>query len=72
MKSEDDLNREDVMNTICGRKLNRVFYEHAYALILEAYDADSQQDITLQNDINFFLYEEIIQLIKFNTVMHRK
>jgi hypothetical protein len=72
MKSENNLNREDVMNTICGRKLNRVFYEHAYALIFEAYDTGSQQDITLQNDINFFLYEEIIQLLKFNTVMLRK
>jgi hypothetical protein len=72
MKSPEDLNKEEVMNTICGRKLNRVFYEHAYALIFQAYDTEGQPDVILHNDINFFLYEEIIQLLKFNSVMYRK
>lgn len=68
LKSECDLDKEDVMNTICGRKLNRVFYEHAYALIFEAYENDIQQVITLDNDVNFFIYEEVVQLLRFNPV----
>jgi hypothetical protein len=71
-KSTDRLDKESVMNTICGRKLNRVFYEHSYALIYEAYDNDSQQIISLDNERNFFLYEEILQLLRFSPVSEKK
>ena len=68
LKSEDDLDKEDLMNTICGRKLNRVFYEHAYGLIFEGYEHDVQQVVTLENGVNFFIYEEVVQLLRFNHV----
>lgn len=67
-----ELDKEDVMNTICGRKLNRVFYEKAYGLIYDAYENDPQQIITLDNETNFFLYEEILQLLRFNPVKEKK
>ena len=71
-KSTKRPNKEEVMNTICGRKLNRVFYEQAYALIYDAYQNDCDAVISLQNDINFFIHEEILQLIRFNSVKINK
>jgi hypothetical protein len=60
------LHKDDVMNIICGRKLNRVFYEQAYTLIHDAYSQDVKQTISLHNGDNFFLYEEILQLLRFS------
>ena len=68
LKYPDDLDKEDLMNTVCGKKLNGVFYEHAYGLIFEAYENDTQQVIKLDNEVNFFIYEEIVQLLRFNPV----
>lgn len=58
--------KESIMNVICGRKLNRVFYERAYHLIHDGYQENKIKTVLLDNEKNFFLYEEIIQLLKFS------
>ena len=72
LKTTQDLDKEDVMNKICGRKLNRVFYEHAYTLVFEAFENDREEVVTLDNEQNFFMYEEIVQLVRFNPVKEKK
>jgi hypothetical protein len=54
-----------IMDVICGRKLNRVFYEHAYDLIYHTYTHEKTRSVVLNNEHNFFLYEEILQLLKY-------
>ena len=60
--------KEEVMNIICGKKLNRLFYEHAYDLIYYSFMTKRDRLFVLNNQFNFFLYEEIVQLIKFSTL----
>ncbi|HEY0744638.1 MAG TPA: hypothetical protein VGD40_24390 [Chryseosolibacter sp.] len=60
------LETETVMNIICGRKINRVFYEGAYNLITQTFNTAGNATVVLNNETNFFLYEEIIQLLKFS------
>jgi hypothetical protein len=61
-----NLEKETVMNIICGRKINRVFYEGAYNLIAQAFNSAGNATVVLNNETNFFLYEEVIQLLKFS------
>ncbi len=63
---ETVLDREAVMNVICGRKINRVFYEHAYDLITYTFNKAPESSLVLNNETNFFLYEEIIQLLRYS------
>jgi hypothetical protein len=65
LKSAEVLDKNSVMDVICGRKLNRVFYEHAYDLIYHTYTHEKNRSVVLNNEHNFFLYEEILQLLKF-------
>jgi hypothetical protein len=60
------LEKEMVMNIICGRKINRVFYEGAYNLIAQTFASTGNATVVLNNETNFFLYEEVIQLLKFS------
>jgi hypothetical protein len=61
-------NRDNVMNTICGKKINRLFYEHAYDLMYYSYMSKNEKFVVLNNAHNFFIYEEIIQLMRFTTL----
>jgi hypothetical protein len=63
--------KESIMNIICGRKLNRVFYEQAYNLIHEGYTENKNKTVLLDNEKNFFLYEEILQLLKYSPLKIR-
>jgi hypothetical protein len=65
-QSTQHLEAEAVMNIICGRKINRVFYEGAYNLIAQTFATGNMATVVLNNETNFFLYEEIIQLLKFS------
>jgi hypothetical protein len=65
-KTSQLLEKETVMNIICGRKINRVFYEGAYNLITQTFNTTGKATVVLNNETNFFLYEEIIQLLKFS------
>jgi hypothetical protein len=65
-QSSQNLEGEAVMNIICGRKINRVFYEGAYNLIAQTFASSGNVTVVLNNETNFFLYEEIIQLLKFS------
>ena len=65
---EESFLKEEVMNIICGRKLNRLFYEHAYDLIYYSYMTKRDKLFVLNNQHNFFIYEEIAQLIRFSTL----
>lgn len=65
-KTNQNLEKETVMNIICGRKINRVFYEGAYNLIVQAFNSSGKATVVLNNETNFFLYEEVIQLLKFS------
>lgn len=64
-ETTQNLEAETVMNIICGRKINRVFYEGAYNLITQTFNTGNAT-VVLNNETNFFLYEEIIQLLKFS------
>lgn len=64
--TNQDLEKDTVMNIICGRKINRVFYEGAYNLITHTFASAPQATVVLNNETNFFLYEEIIQLLKYS------
>lgn len=64
--TNQNLEKETVMNIICGRKINRVFYEGAYNLITQAFNTSGIATVVLNNETNFFLYEEVIQLLKFS------
>jgi hypothetical protein len=61
-----NLERETVMNIICGRKINRVFYEGAYNMIAQTFVTAPNATVVLNNETNFFIYEEIIQLLKYS------
>jgi hypothetical protein len=65
-QTSQNLEKETVMNIICGRKINRVFYEGAYNLITQTFVTAGNATVVLNNETNFFLYEEIIQLLKFS------
>ena len=67
-RSEVVLNRNEVMNTICGKKINRLFYQHAYDLLYYSIKSNPGKFVVLNNETNFFLYEEIIQLLRFTTL----
>ena len=43
------LETETVMNIICGRKINRVFYEGAYNLITQTFNAAGKATVVLNN-----------------------
>jgi hypothetical protein len=64
-QSGNPFDKNLLMDVICGRKINRVFYEHAYDLIYHTYIHEKNKSVVLNNEHNFFLYEEIIQLLKF-------
>jgi hypothetical protein len=64
--SSHNLEKETVMNVICGRKINRVFYEGAYNLITQTFASAPNATVVLNNETNFFLYEEVIQLLKYS------
>jgi hypothetical protein len=64
--SSATLEKETVMNIVCGRKINRVFYEGAYNLIAQTFASAPKATVVLNNETNFFLYEEIIQLLKYS------
>jgi hypothetical protein len=68
LKSAQTLHKDSMMDIICGRKINRVFYENAYDLIYHHYNSENEKSILLNNETNFFIYEEIVQLIKFHTL----
>jgi hypothetical protein len=70
-KTNQVLEKETVMNIICGRKINRVFYEGAYNMIAQAFSSAAPAKVVLNNETNFFLYEEIIQLLKFSPLKIR-
>ena len=65
-QSSVDFEKETVMNIICGRKINRVFYEGAYNLITHTFSTAPDATVVLNNETNFFLYEEVIQLLKYS------
>ena len=65
------LETETVMNIMCGRKINRVCYEGAYNLITQTFNAAGKATVVLNNETNLFLYEEIIQLLKFSPLKIR-
>ena len=67
-RSEKALNRVQVMNAICGKKINRLFYEHAYDLLYYSYQSKNEKFVVLNNQHNFFVYEEIVQLLRFTTL----
>src|SRR5690349_25027136 len=64
-RSDREINREEMMNVICGKKINRLFYEHAYDLLYYSYISRHEKFVVLNNERNFFIYEEIIQLMRF-------
>jgi hypothetical protein len=64
--TSQNLEKETVMNVICGRKINRVFYEGAYNLITNTFSSTPNATVVLNNETNFFLYEEVIQLLKYS------
>jgi hypothetical protein len=65
-QTKQTLDKDAVMNIICGRKINRVFYEGAYNLITQTFTSLGNATVVLNNETNFFLYEEVIQLLKFS------
>lgn len=70
-QTNQNLETETVMNIICGRKINRVFYEGAYNLMYQSFTTGGNATVVLNNETNFFLYEEIIQLLKFSPLKIR-
>jgi hypothetical protein len=70
-KTDQQLEKETVMNIICGRKINRVFYEGAYNMIFQVFGSAAPVTVVLNNETNFFLYEEVIQLLKFSPLKMR-
>lgn len=67
-RSDREIDREEMMNVICGKKINRLFYEHAYDLLYYSYISKHEKFVVLNNERNFFIYEEIIQLMRFSTL----
>jgi hypothetical protein len=76
-RTDKRLEKNEVMNSICGKKMNRMYYEDAYDLLVHTYSNKKDKFVLLNNESNFFIYEEIIQLLRFSilsvseTISHR-
>jgi hypothetical protein len=66
LNSRITLDKETIMNLICGKKINTIFYDKAFSVILEGF-LEEKKEVTLTNEQNFFIYQEIVQIIKQNS-----
>ena len=63
---EDKPSKELLMKMLEQQKIHKVFYDTAFLSMLMHHNSKKKYDLILENKTNFFLYDEIVHIIKMS------
>jgi hypothetical protein len=59
--------KQSLMGMLKQRKMQKIFYDTAFLNMVTHHHSNKKYDLILENSTNFFLYDEIVHIIKTST-----